>query len=274
MACSDFYDALGPGPLLAAHRGWREIRPENTMPAFEAAVGRCDFIELDVQLSRDDVWFVCHDPTLERTTDVETRYPGKLRPRRLCDHTHDTLRELDAGSWFLERDPFGALASGFVKREEIEALLPVRMPTLQEVLAFACGRRVPLNVEIKDMPRRNEEEVTKRFLDALEPFAESLPPLLVSSFNHRVLQLLRRGDPGLSLAALAEGCHPPRLLDYLREAGACAYHVDAGLVDSLPVEMLEKEGIACGVYVVNDPKERKSLFEKGIRTVFTDRLPK
>ncbi len=274
MPFYNFYDALAPGHLIAAHRGWREIRPENTMTAFEAAVGHCDFIELDVQLSRDDVWFVCHDPTLERITDIESRYPGELRPRRLCDQTAERLRRLDAGSWYLERDPFGALASGLVKRETIESLLPIRMPTLQEVLEFACERQVPLNVEIKDMPGRNEEEVTKRFLGKLKPFAGGLPPLLVSSFNHRVLQSIHRAEPSLSLAALVEGCHPPRLPDYLREAGVCAYHVETRLAETVPVETLSKAGIACGVYGIDDPAERIRLFEKGFRAVFTDRLPR
>ncbi|MCX7780632.1 MAG: glycerophosphodiester phosphodiesterase family protein [Negativicutes bacterium] len=58
-------------PLIGAHRGASAIQPENTLAAFRAAVMRgADFIELDVQLSKDGVPVVIHDFTLDRTTSA------------------------------------------------------------------------------------------------------------------------------------------------------------------------------------------------------------
>lgn len=268
-----FYDHFTSDRLIAAHRGWREIRPENTLCAFEAAVGHCDFIELDVQLSRDGAWIVCHDETLERTTDVERHFPGTLRPRRVIDYTLEELRQLDAGSWFLERDPFGTLQSGRVWRETIQALLPIRLPTLEEVLDFSAESGVPLNIEIKDMPSLPAKRVARRFLETLEAYPRSLPPLLVSSFNHYYLAELGRGAPSLPLAALVEASHPPRLKEYLKRLWVEAYHIDTTLTETTPVEALERSGIHCAVYTVNDPKQQEHLFHRGYRALFSDTLP-
>ncbi len=265
-----FYATFPDGPILAAHRGRRELRPENTLCAFEAALGHCDLIELDVQLSRDKEWIVCHDPTLERTTDIEKRLPGHFRPHRLIEYSFDTLRSLDAGSWFLERDPFGALRSGKVRPEEIEALLPQRLPSLAEALRFGTEHKIPLNVEIKDMPTYTVEEVIRSFLAELKRIPH--PPLLISSFNHRYLRRLHREAPRLPLAALVEAVHPPRLISYLKALGVEAYHVDLSLASTTPVELLGAHGISCGIYVINDPKERKAWESKGFRLFFADRL--
>lgn len=56
-------------PEIVAHRGDAEHFPENSLAAIESAWrGGLRFVELDVQLSRDGVPYVIHDPTLERTT--------------------------------------------------------------------------------------------------------------------------------------------------------------------------------------------------------------
>ncbi|WP_292657204.1 glycerophosphodiester phosphodiesterase family protein [Nitratifractor sp.] len=266
-----FYDAFDKEHLIAAHRGWRAIRPENTLSAFEAAVGHCDFIELDIQLSRDGEWIVCHDESLERTTDVEERFPEGLRPRRVIDHTLAQLRRLDAGSWFVKRDPFGTLRSGEIRRREIESLPLQKLPTLREVLDFAREKQIPLNIEIKDMPILGDREVVLRFLETYETTA-GLPPILISSFNHHYLYRLHRYRPSLPLAALAEGCHPPRLLPYLQELGVEAYHVAEEIANSVPLDLLRAQGIACGVYTVNDPKRQSDLYRRGFRTLFADDL--
>jgi glycerophosphoryl diester phosphodiesterase len=56
-------------PLIGAHRGANKAYPENTLPAFHAALAMgADFVELDVQLSKDNIVAVIHDDTIDRTT--------------------------------------------------------------------------------------------------------------------------------------------------------------------------------------------------------------
>jgi glycerophosphoryl diester phosphodiesterase len=88
------------GPDVIAHRGSSGMAPENTAAAIDLAVRqRADYVEIDVQRTKDGKLVNFHDCTMERTTDIETLYPG--RPRyRVSDFTWNELRRLDAGTWF------------------------------------------------------------------------------------------------------------------------------------------------------------------------------
>jgi glycerophosphoryl diester phosphodiesterase len=57
-------------PIAIAHRGGASRFPENSMAAFGHAVALgYDFIETDVQVTRDGVALAFHDPDLDRVTD-------------------------------------------------------------------------------------------------------------------------------------------------------------------------------------------------------------
>ncbi|MGH7932376.1 MAG: glycerophosphodiester phosphodiesterase, partial [Candidatus Binataceae bacterium] len=108
--------------LNIAHRGASGRFPENTVPAFHAAIeAGADMCELDVQLSCDAALVVIHDGTVDRTTDGS----GAVSAMTLAD-----LRRLDAGI------RFGEQFSG------------ERIPTLDEVFAAVNGR-CGLNIELK-----------------------------------------------------------------------------------------------------------------------------
>ena len=67
-----------PPMLVIAHRGDPDRYPENTLEAIEtAAAGSADGIEFDVHRSADGVWYVIHDRTLERTTDLSGRVDSR-----------------------------------------------------------------------------------------------------------------------------------------------------------------------------------------------------
>lgn len=84
--------APGEPAFIAAHRGDRASAPENTVPAFEAAVaGGVDFLEVDVQLTVDGYPVIIHDATVDRTT---------TGTGAVADLTLAEMRTLDAGSWF------------------------------------------------------------------------------------------------------------------------------------------------------------------------------
>ncbi len=264
-----FYDTFEKEHLLAAHRGWRTIRPENTLCAFEAAAGRFDFIELDLRLSRDGRYVVMHDASLERTTDVALKFPDRPAPRKVSDFTLKELRLLDAGGWFLKRDPFLTLANGQVKASDIERLLPQKIPTLEEVLAFGLTHDMPLNLEIKDMPEREAEYVSETLLRLLKSFG-SVPKVVISSFNHRYLKQIKESEENLPIAVLAENFDPKRLFECLEELKAEAFHADTASAQALPVSKLRRKNIACALYTVNDRARRKEYFKKGFRALFAD----
>ncbi|EPD96304.1 hypothetical protein HMPREF1486_01337 [Streptomyces sp. HPH0547] len=87
-------------PLTVAHRGASGYAPENTLAAVDKAheLG-IDWVENDVQRTKDGELIVIHDTTLSRTTDVEERFPDRS-PWKVSDFTLDEIKSLDAGSWF------------------------------------------------------------------------------------------------------------------------------------------------------------------------------
>ncbi|WP_371367191.1 glycerophosphodiester phosphodiesterase [Pseudomonas sp. QL9] len=94
-----------PWPAVIAHRGASYDAPEETAAAFRLArdVG-ADYLEADLQRTRDGVLVAFHDTTLERTTNVRELYPDRAR-EPLSAFTLAELKRLDAGSWFNKAYP-------------------------------------------------------------------------------------------------------------------------------------------------------------------------
>jgi glycerophosphoryl diester phosphodiesterase len=144
-------------PLLIAHRGASGYAPEHTLAAYELAIKQgADFVEQDLQLTKDGVLICLHDPDLERTTNVAKVFPGRaaLRdafetgtPKRgfyTVDFTIAEIKRLDAGSWFNRANPFAASP----------AYVGQRIPTLDETIKFV-GKRAGLYIELKHFPYYN-----------------------------------------------------------------------------------------------------------------------
>ncbi len=263
-------------PLIIAHRGYRACFPENTHCAFDQSLGRCDMIELDVQLSRDGVPVVFHDHTLDRTSDAKTAVvhepSGSLQ---LGDWTLAQLRQLDVGTWFLAADPFRTLCQNRTRVEQLRPLLPQRIMTLAEVLTWARRNDMPLNVELKDQPlAATGEQMTAEVIRILRA-AKSQLEVVLSSFNHNLLRLCHRLVPEIATAALQADSHPPDLSAYLQDLAVCAYHPADAITDAALVSNLRSKGFEVNVFTVNDPARQQALFSWGVSGIFTDfpRLP-
>ena len=130
------YD-LPPKPELIAHRGASHLAPENTIEAGEAALPYNLVVgwEVDIQISYDGVPFLMHDDTLTRTTNISEHFPNR-KDDKVYTFNISELRELDAGSWFVDNDPFGVIASGITSTASAEAFRGIKIPTFEEVLNF------------------------------------------------------------------------------------------------------------------------------------------
>ena len=150
--------------LILGHRGARGHAPENTMASFQAALDMgADGIELDVQMTKDGKVVVCHDHSLERTSNGSGW---------LVEHTREELRALDFGSWFSPQ------------------FAGEKIPTLREVLQWAAPTRLIVNVEIKHGPVIYEGIEEK--VSALIRECRMVERVIVSSFYHpSLLKILR-----------------------------------------------------------------------------------
>ncbi|KAM9820303.1 glycerophosphodiester phosphodiesterase domain-containing protein 5-like [Neosynchiropus ocellatus] len=102
---------LGPAPALIGHRGAPMLAPENTLMSFEMGVAcGASGLESDIAISYDGVPFLMHDSTLSRTTDVDRVFPNRSH-HDASTFTWAELQKLNAGAWFLSRDPFGTVSS-------------------------------------------------------------------------------------------------------------------------------------------------------------------
>ncbi|MFF6784311.1 glycerophosphodiester phosphodiesterase family protein [Streptomyces sp. NPDC012510] len=119
-------------PLVVAHRGASAYAPENTLAAVDKAdeMG-FDWVENDVQRTKDGELVVVHDATLARTTNVEELYPDRA-PWNVRDFTAAEIARLDAGSWF---------DSGYAG---------ARVPTLEQYMRRVTRNNQKLVLEIKN----------------------------------------------------------------------------------------------------------------------------
>ncbi len=108
---------LNPNKILnIAHRGASGHAPEHTLSAYELGQRmKGDYIEIDLQMTKDGRLIAMHDETLDRTTNGT----GPVK-----DHTLKEIKKLDAGSWFNKKYPESA-------KDEYAGL---KVPTLEEVI--------------------------------------------------------------------------------------------------------------------------------------------
>lgn len=247
MPLPKLYNDDGDGFIVIAHRGASADHPENTMPAFEAAVERgAEMIELDVMMSRDGVPVVFHDARLSRHTDGA----GPV-----VDHTLEQLRELDAGSWF------GKKFSG------------TKIPTLEEVVQWASGR-IALNIEIKTeaVGDRPEEGVEQKAVDLVREYGME-EYVIFSSFDYRAVRRFKQISPNLSVALLynrgLSGEKSPSHL--VSEYGADAFNLNYTQLSDKRLENLKAFGIPFLVYTVDTRRRMRSLINKGAAGIFSNK---
>jgi glycerophosphoryl diester phosphodiesterase len=161
-------------PWIIAHRGARVSAPENTRSAFDAALAYpIDGIELDVQMSSDEVPVLFHDKTLAKI------YGGL---RRVSDFSYAHLKNYDWGSWFS-------------RAYRGEPLL-----TLEETLQD-YAEKTRLLIEIKSRMRDRESGASRTLtLHVLELLRDLVPDrhrgnIFVLSFDPEVLNLAYQKAP-------------------------------------------------------------------------------
>lgn len=157
---------LRPNFLIAAHRGGAALAPENTMAAFRNAVDAgVEWLEMDLQMSKDGYLVVIHDETVDRTTNGT----GRVR-----DLTFSELRKLDAGQG-------------------------QQIPTFNEALAFAKSADAGLLAELKSphLYPGIEAKVVQALIEA-----DYLPKSIVISFDAKALEKTGGIDPRIKLGAI------------------------------------------------------------------------
>ena len=235
-----------PYPRVAAHRGGGTLAPENTLAALCVGAGfGHSMVEFDAKLSADNVAFLLHDDTVERTSN------GRGAAAQL---RYAQIAAFDAGSWC---DP----------RFEDE-----HMPTLAEAAQCCRDEGLAANVEIKPCPGREVE--TGRIVGAetaqLWRGTSAVPPLL-SSFSFEALAAAREAAPDLPRGLLFE--HVPN--DWREQTaalGCVSLHASHRHLDEVLVRSIKEAGLFILAYTVNELERARLLVSWGVDTICTDRI--
>lgn len=225
-------------PRWFAHRGGGSLAPENTLAGIRLAA-KLGFkaVEFDVMLSGDGTPVLIHDETLERTTSGAGR---------VCATPDAILFSLDAGNG-------------------------ERIPRFAEAAALCRELGLLANVEIK--PAIGYEQVTAETVARLtaELWQGAAVQPLISSFSLEALEIARDVAPEIERSVLFETV-PPGWLAEVQRLRAVTLNCDAErLTDEILAEAAARK-IPVLCYTVNDVETAKMLFERGIDSLFTDRL--
>ncbi len=230
-------------PRVIGHRGAKAYAPENTLSSIHAAADLgCEWVEVDVKLSKDSEAIIFHDEELERCTGAQ----GLVK-----DFTLAELRELDAGSWYGE------------------SFLGEKIPTLEELLNVVLERGMGVNLEIKPCPGR-EKETAEVMLDvATRIWPDDLPPPLISSFQNVSLEtamdMMEEWPRGFLMDEHLENWQ--ELAQYLN---AATININGNTATRDEIEEYLEMQKPILAYTINDQMKAKELIRWGVDTVFSD----
>lgn len=231
--------AASPFPRLCAHRGLSQACPENTLPAFAAAIASgAHEIEFDLWTSRDGIPVVCHDPSVDRTTNGSGSIAG-------LDWAH--LRQLDAGS------RFGDAWAG------------VRLPRLEEVLDMTDGL-VGLNIHVQGVGP--DGDTIRRVCDLLnERCLVDIAYLALGTES--ALQVAHEHAPDMPLACLVSQNNTAESIVIARR-WACQRIQFFRQVTEEQVHQAHEAGLICNLFWSDQPEDAMNFVKKGIDVILTN----
>jgi glycerophosphoryl diester phosphodiesterase len=290
---------------LQGHRGARGLRPENTLPSFEAALDvGVSSIETDVHLSRDGVPVLYHDACLGSppcTPLHPEAAPLAARP------AVSNLALAELRGYRADQNPQPArfpnqsadvppVAHLFAARH---GLHPYAIPTLADLFAFVAAyadelgeqagkteaqrrraRALHFDLELKRVPffpsaindgfdGRSPGLLERRLLEEVRR-AGVASRTRVRSFDHRCVRVLRDLEPRLSTAVLIAETAPVAPADLARQAGAEMYCPSYDFLDESLVREVHAAGVRVLPWTVNDPEEWNRLLDWGVDGICTD----
>jgi glycerophosphoryl diester phosphodiesterase len=226
-----------PGPIPVAHRGGAGERPENTMPAFAAAVAMgYRYVETDVHATADGVLLAFHDHSLDRVTDM-TGDVGAL--------------------------PYATVRSARVEGEPIPLLEDVlgTWPELRVHVDAKHAAAVPALVAAIDRTEAHDRVCIGAFSDRRVAGLRRLS-------GGRICTWMGRREI-LALRAASLGLPTPR-----SPAGCTQVPVRQGrlpLVDRRFVATAHRRGVGVHVWTIDDRAEMERLLDLGVDAILSDR---
>jgi glycerophosphoryl diester phosphodiesterase len=258
--------------IAYAHQGGAKEAPSSTLYAIKQALEHgATGIELDVHATSDGQLVVCHDPTLDRTTNAT----GDIADLRL-----DEIRHLDNAYWFCPGADAvkGRPVEDYVLRGRAPDDRDLCVATLSEVLEAFPG--VVLNLDLK----RSAPEVAayeEALADVLREHGRQ-DDVIVASFSDTATAEFAKHAPGTGISAGTEattefyrrvraGRRPQADIERYVALQVPARFGSTVVVDESFVEAAHSSGLAVHVWTIDDPDEMEHLVGLGVDGIMSDR---
>ena len=235
------------------------MRPENTLPAFEYAIGvGVDVLELDMAVTKDNVVVVSHDPILHPPICLGPRDGVAIRELTLSE-----LRVWDCGSM---QNP------AYPKQQTIAG---TRIPTLDEVFQLAPQGTFEFNIETKIFADRQHlspppEQFARLVLEQIRKHKLE-KRVIVQSFDYRTLVAMKKLAPEIRTSALMEYDDTRDFVAAAKAAGgAPIVSPNYRIVTREKVAAAKRAGLHVVPWTVNTPDLWERMVEAGADALISD----
>ena len=230
-------------PRVCAHRGFNTVAPENSMPAFGAAIAMgAEEIEFDLWPTRDGEIVSCHDRRLDRVSDGEGL---------IYEHTYEELLQYDFGIKFGEK--FKGLR--ILKFEDI-------------LKKFAC--QTVMNIHIKTVVKgeRTDESYLQKIIDLIYRY-DAQKHVYFMTGDDLMMEQLKNMAPEIC-RCMGAGDGKWEIVERAIKYGCCKVQLFKPYFNQEMIDKAHAHGIRCNVFWSDKPEETRKFLEMGIDTVLTN----
>lgn len=252
-------NVLNKSHVNIGHRGASGYAPEHTFTAYDKSLHEmgADYLEIDLQMTKDGHLVAMHDETVDRTTNGTGR---------VSDYTLDELKQLDAGSWFNTAYP----------DQQNQDYIGQQVPTLDEIFS-RYGTQTNYYIETKSpdvypgMEEKLLSALKKHGLDKKNHLSKG--KVVIQSFSQESLLKLHNLYPNIPLVQLMDVGELQQYSDNdLAYMSSYAIGVGPDYKDltAQNTQLLRRHGFHIHPYTVNDAESMKRLNDYGVTGLFTN----
>lgn len=219
---------------ITAHRGYSAMAPENTMPAIGLAIEHgADYIEVDVQKTKDEVLVLFHDRTLKRMAGIK---------KKISDLTYDELSTIDLGA------SFDDIFEG------------THIATLEKALEL-CAGRAKLNIELKS----SEEDLGRLVVDMVASH-DMLEDIVITAADYEAIKRVKEYNNEIMTGYITSALYG----DVSEMKYADVFSLQSSFITADLVADIHRHGKLVFAWTVNNLNETKRLMELGVDNIITD----
>lgn len=246
---------------IHGHRGSRGDFPENTLYAFKNAIeNNVDFIELDLQITKDDEIIIYHDKNIN--TKICNGVSKPIKSLLLKE-----IKEYDCGS------------KKNIKFPNQQTIPGEKIPTFIELINLIQTdykyKKIIMNIEIKTEKSLDTDNEVYHFSSTLVKLLHKYNitnDVIVQSFDVRALKYIKEIDSTIKTSYLIEDQLPniDTLINTSKNLGVKIISPDYKLIDKKIVKKLQENGFEVLPWTINDTKALKQNIEYGVNGIITD----